>query len=134
MYTLTETAKMNGINPEGYPITRLIASESCCPGTGGRAADKRLQARCASHPPFRFAKRHPRATRNACPLTCQLMSKLLMGGVNVEGVVRRTLTGNGAFRSGTCLSLFFPLKLRQWRSMLIQPEDREGPRARCAPP
>src|ERR1700730_4244505 len=74
------------------PITRLIASESCCPGTGGRAADKRLQARCASHAPFRFAKRHPRATRNACPLTCQLMSKLLMGGVNVEGVVRRTLT------------------------------------------
>jgi hypothetical protein len=62
------------------------------PGIGGRAADKRPQARCASHPPFRFAKRHPRATRNACPLTCQLMSKLLMGGVNAEGVVRRTLT------------------------------------------
>src|ERR1700738_2055918 len=61
MYTLTETAKMNGINPEGYPITRLIASESCCPGIGGRAADKRLQARCASHPPFRFAKRHTRS-------------------------------------------------------------------------
>jgi len=33
-----------------------------------------------------------RPTRNACPLTRQLMSKLLMGGVNVEGVVRRTLT------------------------------------------
>jgi transposase len=40
------------------------------------------KARCASHPPLRFAQRHPRATRNACPLTCQLMSKLLMGGVN----------------------------------------------------
>jgi hypothetical protein len=32
-----------------------------------------LKARCASHPPLRFAKRHPRATRDACSFTCQLM-------------------------------------------------------------
>src|ERR1700738_1386942 len=50
------------------------------------------KARCASRPPLRFGKCHPRATRYACPLTCQLMSKLLMDGVNAEGGVRRTLT------------------------------------------
>ena len=48
MYTLTETAKMNGVNPEGYVrdvIARIadhrsIASTNCYPGIGGRAADK----------------------------------------------------------------------------------------------
>jgi hypothetical protein len=65
MYTLTETAKMNGINPEGYlrdVLARIAdhprtASTSCCPGTGcpgtgGRAADNCRNARRASYSPI----------------------------------------------------------------------------------